>query len=623
MFFIKAFIITFALLYTSYRIGILAARILKIHSLSAIVSTGFLIHFAVFQMVSIPFLLFHLNFNSIYYLYIFYTLIIILASYYKTKSLAFECWKNFLSTIKQQKLTFLLSSFVISVQIFLSSYLFHFDADDSFYVSLINDSLGNSQLYAYDPSTGIKLFKIMPQYIFESWELFEAIISKLFNVAPAILAHSIIPCFLILITYSVHHYLAEKLEFTYSSYTFLLFIALLNIMGAYTDYSSSFFLLARVWQGKSVIINIIIPFIYIYFKDQIDDISSKKPFFMMTLLSISGMAFNPIAVYLIPLLLSSLAIFHIFYRTSFKKIIKTSLQYLITIIPLLIFSIVIKVNISKSFIFDNPSSSLASFSSTEIFKLFFMDKRYFILFCICAIYLLFRGNRYSKIIAVGSPLFLTLFVFNPAIAPFVAQYLTSFPTYWRVFWLLPLTFVIAYSYTHFLNDTKIKTNKICSMLVFTLLFLSTIALGRFAFSRNYGFSKHDNIYKIPEELVQVSKYSQERFNNDSLILAPEEINITLRQISNSLVLFRSRDFYMQDSLMTLGKKEEYLEREELYYLAFKGNFNNARFNELIDKYKIDVVIINKNNVVNRNQLINSRLKLDKETYIFAIYVVNK
>lgn len=619
----KFLIINIILLYVIFRTGMLASRFFNKKSLGSIMSNGFIIYFALFEIISAPFIFFHLNFNIIFYIFILYTLLLVIISYLKGNKKSFFSYKAFLKLDSDKKLMSCFTTALIGIQVFLSCYLFHSDADDSFYVSLINSSINNPHLYASDPSTGVQTFPLMSQYIFESWELFQAIIAKIFNLSAPIVAHTVIPCFLILCAYFVCYYFAETLGFKENPHIFVFFMCVLNIMGGYSDYSSSFFLLSRVWQGKSVVVNIMFPLIYIYFKMHLEDESKKLPIIMLTLVSISGIAFNPIIVYLMPLLLASIAIWTVFTHKNIKSFFNSVMKYIITIMPLVFFALLIKLHISKSYIFDNPAEALKNFSSVLIFNNFFLSKRFLILFLICIIYLLLYGSKYIKIIAAGSPFVLLVLVFNPKLAPFVAQYLTSFPTYWRVFWLLPITYIIAYTFTHFAEDKAFFEEKRVRTIIIIMLTMIIVLAGKKVYSKEYAFSKPENAYKIPQEIVNVTLHINDISKKNPLVLAPEEINTTMRQLTNSVTLFRSRDFYLQEFLISTGEKNIYDEREELYNYAYSGNLNNDRFKELIKKYDIDIIIVNKNAVKDVSSLKNNNLKLDKETSNYLVYSITK
>lgn len=623
MLLIKFLIINIILLYAIFRIGLLASRFFNNKSLSSIMCNGFIIHFALFEIISVPFIFFHLSFNKIFYLYIFYTLVLIIISYISEGKKSIFSYRGLLKMPSTQKLMSYITMSLISIQVFLSCYLFHSDADDSFYVSLINSSISNPHLYANDPSTGVQAFPLMSQYIFESWELFLAIVSKMFHLSAPIVAHTVIPCFLILCAYFACYYFAQTLGLKKNSHIFVFFMCVLNIMGGYSDYSSSFFLLSRVWQGKAVVVNILLPLVYVYFKMHLDDESKKLPIIMLTLLSIAGIAFNPIAIYLIPLLLASIAIWTVFTHKNIKNIFNTIMKYVITIMPLVIFALLIKLNISKSYIFDNPLEALKSFNPHLIFNNFFLGKRYLFLFLICVIYLFLYGSKCIKIIAAGSPLVLLVLVFNPKLAPFVAQYLTSFPTYWRVFWLLPITYMIAYTFTHIVQDKAFEKKKRIRTLIIIMSAMIIVLSGRKVYSKEYGFSKPENAYKIPQEIVNITLHINDKVNKNPLVLAPEEINTTMRQLTNSVTLFRSRDFYIQEFLISIGEKNSYDEREELYNYAYSGNLDSNRFNELLKKYGIDIIIVNKNAVKDMNKLKNNNLKLDEETSNYLVYLTAK
>ncbi len=263
---------------------------------------GFVYFLGIFQAVVTPILFFHLSF--LYSLVIFGLIAILIGVMYlfrRSKMQPFR-WP----VLPDFKLDRLYSvSLVICVCLILlqgvgSSLLNFQNSDDSFYVGLAEKSIDNPTLYRSDPSTGDPRFPLMSQYRFESWELVIATLSKVNGLRAAELAHTVLPFMLILLSYISYATLAKRFCPRRYLPLFLIVLSLFHLFGGYSQYSQGSFLLTRIWQGKAILLHILIPYLISSILTSVKK-PSKSSFFELSVISFAGIALNPIAVYMIPI----------------------------------------------------------------------------------------------------------------------------------------------------------------------------------------------------------------------------------------------------------------------------------------------------------------------------------
>jgi hypothetical protein len=93
------------------------------------------------------------------------------------------------------------------------------------------------------------------------WSLYIALISKLVHIYPTILAHTILPVFLLLMAYGAFWLFGKSLfnGDLEKSCVFIFFIVLLHTYFNSSVYTSATFLLTRIWQGKAVVAGVMLP----------------------------------------------------------------------------------------------------------------------------------------------------------------------------------------------------------------------------------------------------------------------------------------------------------------------------------------------------------------------------
>ena len=105
------------------------------------------------------------------------------------------------------------------------------------------------------------------RYVIGPFPLYTATISSLINIHPAIVAHTIFPVILIPLAYLIYALIARELfnKDKKSILVFLNILCIIYIWGNYSIRTNFTFLLFRIWQGKAVLANIILPSVWLFF----------------------------------------------------------------------------------------------------------------------------------------------------------------------------------------------------------------------------------------------------------------------------------------------------------------------------------------------------------------------
>jgi len=150
---------------------------------------------------------------------------------------------------------------LVLAQAFVLARYMHTDADDAFYVANATTAVATDSIFKFDPYTGLHFSSYPIRYVLSPFPIFIALLSKLLMIHPAIIAHTILPAVLIPLSYIIFAVLGKKLfpDQISAVLLFIFFLCILNMFGNVSIYTNSTFLLFRIWQGKSVFANIILP----------------------------------------------------------------------------------------------------------------------------------------------------------------------------------------------------------------------------------------------------------------------------------------------------------------------------------------------------------------------------
>lgn len=156
-------------------------------------------------------------------------------------------------------------------------------------------------------------------------------------------------------------------------------------------------------------------------------------------------------------------------------------------------------------------------------------------FLISVGYLLVTEKRkHLRILFVYVPIILLLIYFNPLFANLIYDIIGN-EIYYRIIWLIPITAVIAYAMIQIYEKVKGKI-KIGFVVVGSLL---TIVSGTYIYDNVY-FSKAENIYHIPQDVVDICD-SIKVEGREVMAVFPIEMLQYVRQYSSLICMPYGRD----------------------------------------------------------------------------------
>lgn len=231
--------------------------------------SGYLIELAICQLITVPLIFIEAKFTTVLYIYILINIILSIISIILNIKRFKELLINLLESLKKiPKLLTLMVIILIGIQSYgLVGYM-HIDDDDAFYVGSAVTAVQTNSIYKYSPTTGGESGEHLDlRYRLGPFPIYYAIMAEIINIHPTIFAHTILPIIFIPLAYLIlgalgNYFFKNNKE---QVMWFLIIISFLTMWGNYSVRNNFTFLLFRIWQGKSVLSNIIIPSVWLMY----------------------------------------------------------------------------------------------------------------------------------------------------------------------------------------------------------------------------------------------------------------------------------------------------------------------------------------------------------------------
>lgn len=241
---------------------------------------GYLLLFALLEIVGIPVMLF-----SVYHGYsrmvILYAVLLVLGAgtgygfwiYRKKKAQKrsgaveetnrFQWFRKEPYDTWEGRLLLILFLLLVGFQLYMAFTRASFDGDDAYYVVQALTAQQTDTLYRIDPNRGVSV-PLDARHALALFPIWEAFVGTMCGIHATIMAHSVVPLLLIPLTYLIYYEIGRELFCNKKRLLpmFLALMALWQMFGNVSIYTTETFFLTRTWQGKSFAGNFIIPAVF-------------------------------------------------------------------------------------------------------------------------------------------------------------------------------------------------------------------------------------------------------------------------------------------------------------------------------------------------------------------------
>ena len=267
--------------------------------------SGYLVIWGSFEILILPMIYFRISLHVAVYIFMILYLIsaaVGLCINYKF----FAGWRESLAkSLKGVHWTFWAAIVIIILQTYVSVRYMHLDQDDAFYVATASTAVHTDTLMEVDPYMGFKYEVLPSRYVLSPFPVFTAVWSSLIQIHPTILAHTVLPGVFIPMAYLVYFLLGKRF-FANSKRqqgTFLLLCAIIQMFSYYSVYTSGSFLLFRIWQGKAVLVNVLLPLAFYFAIRTVKDNSNKADWVMLFFICTASCLVSSMGIMLTPIMI--------------------------------------------------------------------------------------------------------------------------------------------------------------------------------------------------------------------------------------------------------------------------------------------------------------------------------
>lgn len=549
---------------------------------------GIICNLTVFELLALPVMIFQIRFSILYRTYIVVVIVEILISMIWTfrnkEQYRFEY------PIKANKYLIIIALSLIFFQMVFSNFGYHEDDDDGYYITISNYAVFEDKI---EKDVGILYEGIysneksfQPPVV--SWELLIAFFSKALKIKPVIVAHSVLPLYLIFICYIAIYRLAKQLVNKENSvWIFMICYSIINMWGGYAVRTPSSFMLLRIWQGKAILVNFIFPVlienIISMVKD--NDIGYKKWMYNMAIL-VSGIGLSLIAIQILPIYYVLMGIPFLIY-TIFNQREKVVLLFagaFISLIPSILIGIasIITVFSTESGI-SYSKKAVESWTNALYTTIGESNNGYLMALCISMIIVFILGEKHQKDVIVYPSLILVLTFLNPYFKDIVGGMITGAGVYWRLWWCVPVITVISLAIV-IICDRMERYKEIILLFALTIIIL----FGTFMYKPGLYFKKYINSYKLPNEmnaLIDCVTNNLEE-NEKVTIMAPYYLSCKFRQIDLRIIVPAAKFMNYNNAII----EDTSYTYSEFYESVYDGRIDDEEILEILDMLNIEFII---------------------------------
>lgn len=513
---------------------------------------------------------------------------------------------------------------IILIPVIINIFTHRSDYDDVEYLQLAMQSNLHPELVpnTFDTSLGylVNKFRFIP-YKFVSYELMVGMVSKVTTINIYYVYYYLIPVVCsILSTLSL--YFLIRWFVTKEIAIFALFLCVLFFVSwgdTHTSYGNRIYV--RLFQGKANIVSIITPLTFLV---GLILLNSRKISVLILLSAVGimsiGFSTNGIIISVVlGLMLGIIALI------NSKNLLRNSWYiFLATLYPLII-AIYIKVG-------GQQATKLSEIGSVLPISTSFgnMTRQTLMLLVVALALLIFsRGLRFTKLTDTLTHklhwlAIIILVVFLIPLNPFFTEYFASKSSAnmaWRLAWAAPIPLLLGLTLSIFISPI-LKQRYFNNFIVFTCIVLFGFLIAdkwTIANSNRANWAWSSN--KLPEEYYQTKDlidYLKKDDKQITLLIDPHLaawLPIIDPQIKTIML---GHNF--KNGLANLLSKEDFLNRELLVNNVYKNNEATSFPIDLINYYKINYIIFDKNND-NYKNFINKNIEV-KEYKNYYIYKLN-
>lgn len=305
---------------------------------------------AIFQLIAVPMILAKLKFMVAVITWICLVVLILVFSFFMWKKRD----KHFLVRIpkadeKEKKniweiigaiLAAVFAIGLVFVQCYIYVTMMHIDQDDSRFVVNALEAYDNNVMLLINPATGEYVgtwIGELAKDVSSPWMIYVALVAKVCSIHPTILAHTILPPFLLLMAYGAFWLIGDNVFKGNKTASTLVvgFAALINMYFTDTTHTQSFVTLVRIWQGKAVVAGVMIPFMLYLLMLLCDEDENRRIYGILTIAAMGMSLLSGVGIFFSGIMIGTYGVYYNLVNKRWKSI----LFVLVACIPTVVYGL--------------------------------------------------------------------------------------------------------------------------------------------------------------------------------------------------------------------------------------------------------------------------------------------
>lgn len=468
------------------------------------------------------------------------------------------------------------------------------DWDDCYCLAAVLDFQRAERLNLEEPThrEGLPLNIIC---VLIAWELWQAVLSWASGLNAMVVAHALLPVILIPLAYAAYHGVLSAILPRRWVPLALLGVAAYHLWGISSHDTPANYLLTRIWQGKAVLMHIGLPVVVWRLHLLAAQPTQIRHWFSLLAAAVGGLAMSSSAIFLEVLLMPTLAAC-LWLTSTPRRSWLVVIAGILCSLPAVAMGLLLRgdaVSDPAIHVDHGPWTWWRGFKYLHHHTQFgSSEKIWFLMLPLLSVLL---GDRRRQAYLVFFPVVALLTFANPFLADPVATYLTSYHTYFRVYWLVPVACGLGATLallSRLLSKSLPETfptwavwqhpgvQALLPLAIALLGLLSTLLTpGLYVWSRENlhlmipDASPHrlaENPAKMPTDLIVIAdRLLSDEGISQTNILATEEVVSYLTPLSRDFRFVHTRIIYTLQLFDRAGRREEGQKRY-LLSLLFEG-----------------------------------------------------
>ena len=224
---------------------------------------GFIAYYFLFEFISVPMMLCGAKLHLLAWVWAAVIAVLVLSSVCFHLGMWREWGKNGDGFWKGKTAAFYLMLILIGIQLYYAAVLQeNGSADAAYYVGSVTTNLATDSISSFDPYTGKTLDFFNIRYVFSMYPAANAVLCRLTGLHPLVVTKVVLCMMTVVLSYLVYAQIGKALlREKRMVWMLLCFVSIVNL-NFHTTFSNASFLLTRGYEGKAVLCNIILPFLF-------------------------------------------------------------------------------------------------------------------------------------------------------------------------------------------------------------------------------------------------------------------------------------------------------------------------------------------------------------------------